>query len=272
MSTRADRIFEIIEGNINKRMKVSEILKDLAKLEEIDLSDIQPAIVSATVRQDNLGNEQKGRTKRFNAFGSGTEMRGYVSIYEEKKFSTKKEILENYEVGVPRLIEEANNRVRQSIKEGLSKLGWRRFETTFLPEILDALGFHGIRVTQATRDGGQDAICEYQRGIVKSKTIVSAKHWGPNQTVPISEVQRLRGIRGDADTAIIITTAKFSADAIKEAEPSQNARSVVLIDGDTIADICIEKSIRLREIKTPKLFSFVGFDEQNEELETAAEI
>ena len=255
MGTRADLIYNIVSKNGGK-LSVSDIRKKVAESEGVQTQELNPSIVPATVRQDNKINADLGKTKRFN-----TEQRGYISIYDMKIFSSKKDIIENPETGIPKLIEEVNIKTRHKIREALQQIDWREFETNFLPSILESLGFHNIQVTQPTRDGGLDALCNYQRGLVKSEAIVSAKHWHPKQSVSVQEVQRLRGLRGNSDTGIIITTAKFTQDAINEAAPSQNQRSIVLIDGETIVDICLEKNFGVSEIETPKLYNFVGFQD-----------
>ncbi len=260
MASRADRIFDILNSSREKRLSVSNILKKLAKAEGFAEKDFYSAMISACVRNDNTTKTGSGKIKRFNIFGDGTEARGYISLYNTTRTKNISDIIANYEAAIPQLIEKANDEIRGKLKESLANFEWRSFETNFLPQILETLGFHDIQITQATRDGGKDAVCNYQRGIVKSEAIVSAKCWNIKQTVGVSEVQRLRGIRGNADSAIIITTAKFSPDAIKEAEPSQNHRSIVLIDCDTIVDICMEKNLGLSEVKIPRLYKFTGFD------------
>jgi len=143
-------------------------------------------------------------------------------------------------------------------------MSWQEFESNFLIQIMEALGFRSIEITQKTRDGGKDAICKYKRGVVESEAIISAKKW-KTQKVSADEVQRLRGIRGNADTAIIFTSSKFTDSAISEAMPSQNQRSVVLIDGDLIVETCFSSGIGVKEIKIPTLYEFIGFGEDEAE-------
>ncbi len=137
-------------------------------------------------------------------------------------------------------------------------MSWQEFESSFLAEILESLGFSQVEITQRTRDGGKDAECTYKRGLVQSRAIVSAKHW--SKTVGVQEVQRIRGIKGESDTGIIVTSNKFSPDAIKEAAPSQNQRAMVLIDGDLIVETCFEHSISVKAVDLPKLYKFVSID------------
>uniref|UniRef100_UPI0040573BCF restriction endonuclease n=1 Tax=Candidatus Electronema sp. TaxID=2698783 RepID=UPI0040573BCF len=136
-------------------------------------------------------------------------------------------------------------------------LTWQEFETNFLERVLEALVFSSIQITQRTRDGGKDAECEYKRGLVKSKAIVSAKHW-KNKKIAADEVQRLRGIKGDTDTGIIVTSNHFSDEAIIEAQPSQNQRSIFLIDIDILIDTCFSKGIGVEKVSLQSCYRFTS--------------
>src|SRR5439155_5505482 len=148
-------------------------------------------------------------------------------------------VLGDYARQLPVLLERANQIAKHQLKNAISQLTLQDFESLFLQQILEALGFHGVKITQRTRDGGTDALCSYQRGLVQSSAIVSAKHW-KTQNIAADEVHRLRGIKGNADTGVIVTSATFSEAAKKEAEPSQNQRAIVLIDGDMLVNVCFE--------------------------------
>lgn len=256
MNSRADTIFHIIEQN-SERMKVSEIHTRLCEAENVSAQELKSSIVSSTVKQDNKTKEAAGRVKRFKIFGDGEEEYGYVSIIRPVNLeATKTKILDNYLQQIPLLIEEANNKFRKELKTKIGEKSWQEFESTFLCDVLEALGFSDIQLTQPTRDGGRDAECCYKRGLVQSQVIVSAKHW-TKKKVGIDEVQRLRGINHIADTAIIVTSNSFSSDAIREASPSSNQRSVVLIDGDLIVNTCLEKNILVESFNLPTLYKFV---------------
>lgn len=255
MITRADLIFEVLQEN-SGRLSVSEIHKKLADKESVDINDLNTTVISATVRQDNRTRSGTGKTKRFKFFGDGEEERGFVSLIEQVSVAgSKKQILENPNSQIPALIELANDNVKKQLKAAISKLSWREFESSFLTQILDGLGFEDIEITKPTRDGGMDAICKYKRGLVASEAIVSAKHW-TEKVIDASEVQRLRGIRGNADTGIIVTSSSFSQKALEEAAPSQNQRSMFLIDGDLIVDTCFTKEIGVKIVRIQELYAF----------------
>lgn len=254
MTTRADIIFEILKDS-NEKMNVSSILEKLAEKEGFNKNDFNSSIISSTVRQDNRTRINKGLVKRFNFFGDGEEERGIVSLVEQAIIGNKKQILEKPNIQIPALIEAANKKVKEQLKDAISQITWREFESSFLTQILDALGFEDIQITQPTRDGGKDAYCNYKRGLVMSEAIVSAKHW-KTKVIDASEIQRLRGIKGSSDTGIIVTSSSFSEAALAEAAPSQNQRAIVLIDGDLIVDTCFEKQIGVKIFNIQNLYEY----------------
>lgn len=244
-------------------MKVANILDSLSKQEEAP--DLHPSAVTSAVRWDNVSRDARGESPRFNHSGDGSEARGYISI-REKKDSVKslKSIAEDYEKSIPEIVEKANAEAKSQLRNAVAELTWQEFEDNFLEQILDALGFSSIQITQRTRDGGKDAECQYKRGLVSSKAVVSAKHWKAKKVGP-DEVQRLRGLKGDTDTGVIVTSNSFSAEAIKEAEPSQNQRSIFLVDIDIIVDTCFTKGIGVEKVPLPSFFRFRGLRDEGEQ-------
>jgi restriction endonuclease Mrr len=266
MRSRADEIHDILSTTTDGRLRVGAIFEELKKREG-DISNAS-SVVSAAVRQDNATRKERGESPRFKHSGDGNEEYGYISLVTQSALQTSKnEILEKPEEQIPLLIEAANKAVKLKLKDEISKLTWQEFESHFLSAVLNSLGFTQIEITQRTRDGGKDAICEYQRGIVRSKVIVSAKHWGNSGVkVSLDEVQRVRGIASEADTAIIITSSAFSMDATTEASPKPGLRTVVLIDGDLIVDGCFKNQLGIEEVQSvPKLTRFVGLPKQEDQ-------
>ena len=254
MNNRSDRIEKIL-NDAGGRMRAKEIHDALADVEGVEIGDLNVSIVPSTTRQDNVTRRNAGRQVRFNLYNDGDEDWGFISLVAP--------ILAAPADPVPELIEETNSEVRSKLKEAIGKLTWQKFESSFLEQILEALGFADISITQRTRDGGTDALCSYKRGLVQSETIVSAKHWSTNNVGP-DEVQRMRGIKGNSDTAVIVTSSNFTGGAVTEAEPSQNQRSIVLVDGDLIVDTCLEHGIGVRKRELPSLYAFSGFDEPDD--------
>jgi len=251
MTTRADRIEEILKEH-GPRLRVAEITK---KLEALEQTSLHQSTVSATALTDSRTREGQGIAPRFNIYGDGTETWGYLSLRQAPGLpaGSPPHVMHSPSA----LIEQENRAIREKLKAAIQELSWQEFESNFLLLILEALGFHRVQLTQRTRDGGVDAHCTYQRGIVASQAIVSAKHW-KTQNVAADEVQRLRGIKGAADTGVIVTSSTFSEDAKAEAAPSQNQRSIVLVDGDLIVATCLGNGIGVEKVILPASFRFIG--------------
>lgn len=251
MASRSDRIEQILEGQ-GGRLTVNQISTDLARIEEVDFA----LPVSQAVRQDNQERVKRGQAKRFRVFerdGGGDEERGYISLVS---LVASPESSQTDEEMIAKQVVLANSKVQENLKEYIKGLTWQDFESVFLPQLLKALGFQDITITQPTKDGGQDALCTYRMGIVSHEAIVSAKHWS-RQTVGPDEVQRMRGIVSDADTGIIVTSSDFSSGAVSEAEKRMPGhRTVILINGELIVETCIKEGLGVQVVELPKLFRF----------------
>lgn len=278
MTTRAERIEGILRER-GGRLPVSQILTELALIEGGSNTD-----VSATVRQDNQERVKRGQAKRFRVFergSGGDEEFGYISLVSTAKTRAGRRprqsaggksgsglaettsqvdegIAAQVEAGIAAQVEKANSIVRGELKAYITKLTWQDFESEFLSELLNALGFQDITITQPTRDGGQDARCTYTLGgLVAHEAVISAKHWR-GQAVGLVEVQRIRGVAGPGCTPIIITSSRFTKDAIEGARRVPGQQPVVLIDNEFIIDACLEKRFLVQEVdlKLPPLFKF----------------
>lgn len=260
MSTRADDIYKILStATADGRMKVSDVLKKLKGIEGNQGQN--SAAVSVAVRYDNQARKGKGLPPRFKHSGDKNEAHGFIALLARDSLqASRKKILETPDEQIPLLIGEANLQAKKQLLGAIENMTWQDFESSFLVSILETLGFTEVEITKRSRDGGKDAICEYKRGIVRSRAIVSAKHWAKSGTnVPVEEVQRVRGIADEADTALIITSSGFSGPAKEEAKPKQGFRSVVLIDGGLVTDACFQAEIGIEVVPdTPKLSRFVG--------------
>ena len=241
---RVDRIRRILESIDDCRARVWHVLRELRRME--GNSELPNAVVYIAVNAENRRLVAMGESPLFRTSSTGGEDRGWISIAPPRSFGsgTLAGSIENE-------IIKANRKVDKDLYMLLEKMDWRTFENTFLERVLEELGFQDVEVTQATRDGGADARVTYKRGIVEAKAIVSAKRWSSKSAVSVEEVRMLRGIKGDEDTAIVITTGRFTADAEREARPSQNQRVVYLIDGKRLVEICKRHEIGVKKKQLP---------------------
>ena len=128
---------------------------------------------------------------------------------------------------------------------------YKSFETgydfeDFLKPLLECIGLDEVRVTKRSGDGGID-LEGIRYGVIDNnddsvKYIVQAKRYKPSEKIPVDIVDKLRGNMISGEKGIIITTASFSKPAIDKAILRKET-PIVLIDGKTLVDICVENDI-----------------------------
>ena len=116
----------------------------------------------------------------------------------------------------------------------------------FLKPFLECIGLDEVRVTKRSGDGGVD-LEGIRYGVIDNnddsvKYIVQAKRYKPSDKIPVDIIDKLRGNMLSGEKGIIITTACFSKPAIEKASLRKET-PIVLIDGKTLVDICIENDI-----------------------------
>ena len=238
---RVDRIERCLRA-LGGRARLQQLLEEIR--DEEGKPDVSYQSVYIAIQLENQRLDELGERTRFITSRDGEE-RGWIRLREKSDLAPAARDLEEQ-------IKDKNESVGGDIRTWLQGMDWRTFESTFLTRVLEALGFQDVRITQATRDGGTDARVTYRRGIVEALAIVSAKRW-TTTTVGVEEVRMLRGLPGNEDTAIVVTTGKFSADAQKESKPSQNQRAVYLIDGEQLVEICKRNQIGVKKVQLPDL-------------------
>ena len=117
----------------------------------------------------------------------------------------------------------------------------------FLKIYLEKIGLDEVHVTQRSRDGGIDlkAIRNGIGGFSDSDMVeyyVQAKRYKPDSSISVSKIRELKGTIPFGHKGIFITTAKFSADAIKEAN-NDISKPVILIDGKKLILSCVDNEI-----------------------------
>jgi restriction endonuclease Mrr len=240
---RVDRIERRLR-TLGGRARLQSLLEEIRREEKYP--DLPYQSLYMAIQQENQRLEELGERTRFITSRDGEE-RGWVRLREASEFVRGSAASE-----IEASVQAQNEAVGEEIRAWLQRIDWRTFESTFLTRVLEALGFQDVQITQATRDGGADARVVYQRGVVGARAIVSAKRW-TTRTVAVDEVRMMRGVKGEEDTAIIVTTGRFSADAQNEAKPGQNQRVVFLIDGDKLVEICKRHQIGVKMVPLPGL-------------------
>ncbi len=117
----------------------------------------------------------------------------------------------------------------------------------FVKIFLEKIGLDEIVITQKSRDGGKDltAIRPGVGNFSDSDTThyyIQCKRYNPSSTISVKSIRELKGIIPFGQKGIFITTAKFSKDAVDEAN-NDISKPIVLIDGKALIESCIEHEI-----------------------------
>lgn len=179
------------------------------------IKEINPAEIVREVREN-----QKDRSRSDNS----------VNLEDEE--------LKNDGVEAPEEIQSW----REKLKMVLYKLEPDAFER-LTQRILRESGFTQIEVLGKTGDGGIDGIGIVKlNGIVSFQMLFQCKRYVKGKKVSNTEIRDFRGaMQGRTDKGLFITTGKFSAPAIQEAN-RPGTPSIDLIDGDDLVE-------KLRELQ-----------------------
>jgi HJR/Mrr/RecB family endonuclease len=115
----------------------------------------------------------------------------------------------------PQLIVTNSNIIEELKKfpEEIYKVTPRKFEE-IIAEILSDMGCE-VELTQATKDGGKDILAYVNTDFGKLLCLVETKHYRKDRTIGVDIVRNLYGTFCDyeANSAMLVTTSKFSPDA-----------------------------------------------------------
>lgn len=144
---------------------------------------------------------------------------------------------EELEVGAA--IERHNTTVRQKLRQAIIALDPTDFEL-FVVRVLAELGFE-VQHTGRTNDGGVDAEAVLSlEGLTSVLTKVQAKRW--SHSVSGRVVRELRGALRVDERGLIVTTAEFTPEAVREAAAEGKAK-IGLLGGNALVRLCAERAI-----------------------------
>ena len=223
-----DAAEQILSKSINQEpLHYAEITRQALELGLIRTEGRTPAATMyAMILTEIRRHEARGETPRFDRHGPG--MVGLTAWLP---------------VEVAGLIEERNREMRRGLLERARSTSPADFEN-LVGQLLVAMGFDNVEVTDVAGDGGIDARGTLVVGdSVRIRMAVQAKRWKSNVQKPV--VQQVRGSLGAHEQGLIITTSDFSSGAKKEAQRS-DAAPVALIGGEQLAALLAEHEIGAR--------------------------
>ena len=130
---------------------------------------------------------------------------------------------------------------RKQVLNNLKELSPSDFEL-FSKKLLEVYGFKEMKVTPPTKDGGIDGFGKLRVGIAQLEVAFQSKRWN-YIPVPQKEIQSFRGsIQGKCEQGIYFTTSTYTKGA-KDVSLQKGAVPIILIDGNLIVDIMIDKGL-----------------------------
>lgn len=228
---------------------------------EADLYEFNAAIPSSMVRGEirkhcvGVEFSTASKTKHFELIGSNTYY--YLDKPIKVNRSTKKvDTFKNKPVGLGiSEVKSAQIKHRQifseSIIKQIKKIKPENFEY-FTKNLLEAYGFEDVEVTSYSKDGGIDGFGRLKVGLGLITVAFQCKRY-TSKSVRTKEIQEFRGsIQGKCEQGLFFTTSKFTKDC-EELMFQAGAVPIIMIDGEGIVDIMIEKQFGV-EIETVPVF------------------
>jgi restriction system protein len=132
---------------------------------------------------------------------------------------------------------------RQKALQKLQDITPQQFEK-FAGVLLSAYGFLDVRVTGKTGDGGIDGHGKLKVGLATMNVAFQCKRWQGQVGRPV--IDQFRGaIQGKFEQGVVFTPSDFSEPA-RGASLQMGAVPIVLINGDAIVQLMIEKGIGVK--------------------------
>ena len=143
------------------------------------------------------------------------------------------------------LFEDYEASFRAQLLERLQGLSPREFEQ-FAPKLLRAYGFQDVTVTQVSNDGGIDGYGRLRLGLATMRVAFQCKRWQGNVGRP--RVDEFRGaIQGEYEQGVFFTTSDFTP-AARDASLKKGAVPVILLNGESIVNLMIEKGMGVERV------------------------
>lgn len=244
-----DAIFKVLEKE-NKPLTVKEIYLQIVENQFYKFNSDNPEHIVRTLlrrQSDNINFPSSRKIKYFIFLEDGTFW------FKDRPFISKQKNKNIYREHLPideivDLHKKYNLAFKKLILQQLSNIQPDDFEE-FCRKLLSVYGFRNVKVTQKSKDGGIDGYGELKIGIATMQVAFECKRW--ISTVGRPKVSQFRGdIQGRYQQGIFFTTSKFSKDA-KDSSLQPGAVPIILIDGNSIVDLMMEKEFGVEKIELP---------------------
>lgn len=171
--------------------------------------------------------------------------RGIWTITDKGRKRVEKKVPPTPTVNFVELYEDYEASFRSQLLNKLNDLTPRQFEL-FAPKLLRTYGFVDVKVTSVSSDGGIDGYGKLRLGLATMNVAFQCKRWQGNVGRP--EVDKFRGaIQGEFEQGVFFVTSDFTPQA-REASLKRGAVPIILLNGESIVDLMIQKGIGVERI------------------------
>lgn len=247
--TIKEAIYEVLEKE-KKPLSIKEIYLQIVENQLYNFKAENPEHIVRTLlrrHSENINFPSASKSKYFTFLSNGTFwFKGKPNPVQQKQKTLAKEPLPYDEI--IDLQKKYNSVFKRSILKQLGNIEPEEFEE-FCRQLLSVYGFKNVKVTRKVKDGGIDGYGELKIGIATMTVAFECKRW--TSTVGRPKVSQFRGdIQGKYQQGIFFTTSKFSREA-KESSLQVGAVPIILIDGNGIVDLMMEKEFGVERIELP---------------------
>ena len=228
----------IVMEQKNVPMEISEIYDSIIEQDLYEFHSNTPEhIVRVAVRRRcKYLDFKSSRHKKIFTIVDGNKYCLLGSSYAKGKTEPKNPLKLEHELR--NIHEKYCAELKKRILNDIRKLKPVEFEY-FSKKMLDAYELTDTHATRATKDGGIDGYGKLNVGLAQLNVAFQSKKWKGN--VGRTEIDRFRGaIQGEFEMGVFFTPSKFNKQAV-EASFKSGAVPIILVDGDAIFDIMIEK-------------------------------
>lgn len=174
------------------------------------------------------------------------QYRDFGSRHEIRKPTIEEVQADNCLEMIQELAAQQKEKSKAEILAYLRELTPQKFEE-FSEHFLTRYGFTKMKVTSTSRDGGIDVKGALKIGIAEMGVAAQCKRYAAHNKVGRPDVSQFRGdITGEFEQGIFITTSSFTKEAM-EISFKPGCVPIILIDGEQLAEIMIEKGIGIQK-------------------------
>lgn len=251
------KIFEAAVKSLNilkRPAKVNEIYDVIVASDLYIFGAKKPAEVLRVTMDKHTKNKSFNKmnsTRYFYKHADGSyelleEYREFGLIHEIKEPTVEEVLADKALETIQELAAIQRKKSKAEILAYLRQITPQEFEE-FSEHFLTRYGFNKMQVSSLSRDGGIDVKGALKIGIAEMRVAAQCKRYAAHKKVGRPDISQFRGdVTGEYEQGIFITTSSFTKEAMAISF-KPGCVPIVLIDGEQLAEIMIEKGIGIQK-------------------------